>query len=318
MPRPRDAPPPFRRGVLERGSAGYPELLETVPDPPAALYWAGDPALLGRAAVAVVGARRSTRTGIRMAETLAAALADAGVVVVSGCAYGVDAAAHRGALEVGGTTVAVLAGGLDVSIVRGNRRLADGIARRGCLVTEWPDETSPQKWGFPWRNRIIAGLARITVVVEAGAKSGALSTAGHALAAGREVMAVPGHPLDEAYAGTVQLIVDGATPIRSAADVLAELVELPGVAEAMARYSAAAEPDPPTPGPLAPVDARVLDAIGHAPASLDAVAERVGVPVPTLLAALTRLELLGVVRVDPGPIYRRAAVIAADSGRKRK
>lgn len=290
----------IRAGTLRLENPDYPDLLRRMPDPPKELYWRGDPGVLSRTAVAVVGARRATRLGIAMAERLAGELASRGVVIVSGCAYGIDAAAHRAALAVGGTTVAVLAGGLDVPVVRPNRGLAARIAAEGCLVSEWPAKTEPHRWSFPVRNRIIAGLSRITVVVEAGRTSGALSTAGHALAAGREVLAVPGHPLlESSHAGSNGLIADGARPARSPDDVLEELLDLPGVEEELARYARTAAESPPDPaaaGSPGAALARVLAALESAPRPLEAVAARVGGSVPALMAALTRLELLGLVR----------------------
>ena len=165
-------------------------------------------------AVAVVGARRATGMGLEMSERLGAGLAAAGVVVVSGCAIGIDAAAHRGALEMGGATVAVLAGGHDVAVPPSNRELAARILReRGSIAGEFPDGVPVTRWSFPRRNRIIAGLARIVVIVEAARRSGALITARLALGAGREVMVVPGHPLQPEYAGSNELLADGAHPV---------------------------------------------------------------------------------------------------------
>ncbi len=294
-----------RSGTIRRGAAGYPDLLERTPDPPETLYWRGDPSVLGRPSVAIVGARRATRMGIEMAERLAGGLASRGVVVVSGCAYGVDAAAHRAALAVRGTTVAVLAGGLDVAVVRPNRRLAEEIAETGCVVSEHPAGTEPRKWSFPVRNRIVAGLARITVVVEAGPRSGTLSTAFHALAAGREVMAVPGHPLlPRSHAGANALLADGARPACSVEDVMHELGELPGLAEQIDAWARPPEPAPAdSPERLL---ARVLEILEEEPRPLESVAERVGGTLPPLMAALTRLELMGLVRAYGGRGYALA------------
>ncbi len=192
------------------------------------LYVRGDHSLLAETAVAVVGARRATGLGLEMGERLGAGLAAAGVVVVSGCAIGIDAAAHRGALEMGGATIAVLAGGHDVAVPPSNRGLATRILReRGCIAGEFPDGVPVARWSFPRRNRIIAGLARVVVVVEAARRSGALITARLALAAGREVMAVPGHPLQSEYAGSNELLADGAQPVLRVEDVLEELDGLP-------------------------------------------------------------------------------------------
>lgn len=291
-----EAPAPTSR-VLRRGGPLYPALLEATPDPPGQLHVRGDPALLLRPGVAVVGSRRATGLGMTLAEQLGAGLAEAGVVVVSGCARGIDAAAHRGALTVGGATVAVLAGGLDVAAPRATRRLAETIAARGCLVSEHPPGTPVARWSFPRRNRIIAGLARIVVVVEAAKTSGALTTARHAQAAGREVMAVPGQPLLPVAVGVNGLLADGARPVRGVADVLEELGDLPPLARPV---SSGAGPE--SPGGLA---GRLLAALTAAPASAEDLAAELGVPVRAVLAALTEIELLGLARTDAGGRFAR-------------
>lgn len=286
---------------IRRGDARYPALLGEIDHPPEVLYWEGDPGVLSRPAVAIVGSRRATDLGVRMAERLGAGLARRGIVVVSGLAYGIDAAAHRGALQMG-TTAAVLAGGLDVSVLRYNRDLADRIAGHGCLLSEWPPGTEPRKSSFPWRNRIIAGLARIVVVVEAARRSGTSSTVDHALAAGREVMAVPGNPLLATSFGANKLLVDGAKPVYSVDDVLRQLGELPELDPGPAQ-------DGPPPGPIAAAGTlagEVLDALTAAPEPLETIAGRIAAPVPALLAALTRLEILGLADAHPGQRYSRS------------
>ncbi len=280
--------------TVQRGSPEYPGLLLAISDPPECLHCAGDVGLLDRTAVAVVGSRKASQLGRAMAERLGASLAGRGVVVVSGCAVGIDASAHAGALAAGGPTVAVLGGGLDVAAPPSNRRLAARIAREGCLVTEFPPGTPPLPYHFPRRNRIIAGLARIVVVVEAALKSGALTTARHALAAGREVMAVPGHPFLPNSAGVNHLLADGARPVLSVEDVLEELGELPGVE---------APPDRTRGHPEGPPRDRILAALGEAPATAERLAEAARVPLAEALVALTGLELLGLARSYPGNLY---------------
>ncbi len=294
--------------TIRRGSRAYPPLLEEIKDPPERLWCTGDARLLSRTSVAVVGSRAATRLGIEMAERIGARLAQSGVVVVSGCARGIDAAAHRAALRAGGATIGVLAGGLDVAAPPTNRRLAGQIARHGCLVSEHPAGVPPVPYLFPLRNRIIAGLARIVVVVEAAARSGALSTARHALAAGREVMAVPAHPLLSNSAGVIGLLRDGARPVLDAVDVLEELAGLPA-AEGAELWRL--EPPPPAGLPEARVPRKVLTALGDAPLTADQLAAAVGEPFPQVLAALTELEITGLVRMGPGQRYRLAAVEAA-------
>lgn len=287
--------------TIRRGEPEYPPLLLAMPDPPESLHCAGEVGLLRGPAVAVVGSRKATPQGRAMAEHLGAGLAGRGVVVVSGCAIGIDAAAHRGALAAGGPTVAVLGGGLDVAAPPSNRGLAARIAREGCLVTEFPPGTPPLKHHFPRRNRIIAGLARITVVVEAADRSGALSTARHALAAGREVMAVPGHPLLPNSGGVNGLLVDGAHPVRAVEDVLHQLGDLPGLVGGKEETSQdAAEP---VAGPSRPPRQRLQAALGQAPLPAEHLADAARVPLVEALAALTELELLGLARAHPGNRY---------------
>jgi DNA processing protein len=232
-----------------------------------------------------------------MAERLGARLAEQGVVVVSGLAIGIDAAAHHGALAVGGPTVAVLGGGLDVAAPPANRRLAERIGREGCLVTEFPPGMPPLAHHFPRRNRIIAGLARIVIVVEATVKSGALTTARHALAAGREVMAVPGHPLMPNSVGVNGLLFDGARPVRSADDVLGELDELPDVG------GSRRPPETRTVVVEGPPRQRLMSALDKAPASAEGLARETRLTLAETLAALTELELLGLARSHPGHRY---------------
>jgi len=301
-----EAIPPGR--PLTSRHPAWPTLLARSPDPPDRLWVAGDVDLLSRPSVAVVGSRRGTGAGREMSRRIAAGLAARGVVVVSGCAYGVDAEAHRGALDVGGATVAVLGGGLDVAVPAGNRALAARIAREGCLASEHAPGVAPCKHHFPKRNRIIAGLCRIVVVVEAASRSGALITARLALEAGREVMAVPGNPLVETASGTNGLLCDGARPARSAEDVLHELEHLPGglppVSEpAVSEADPGGEPDPVRGS--TPLVRRVLEAVRQEFRSADTLAIEVGAPVGEVLAALTELELFGLVRSEPGRGYAK-------------
>lgn len=301
---------------LELDHPAYPPWLARIADPPEELWVRGDVELLAGPAVAVVGARKATGLGLRMGERIGGALALEGVVVVSGCAIGIDATAHQGALGVAGPTVAVLGGGLDVAAPSSNRGLARRIAREGCLVSEYPDGIPPRKHHFPKRNRIIAGLARITVVVEAGERSGALITARLALESGREVMAVPGHPLIAESAGANGLLVDGARPVTAPDDVFHELERLPGAAAALeaarARRSGVRldfdEPHEPDTGTDDSLAGRLGRLLGDAPETAEALAARLAVPLPVVLATLTELELTGLARVHPGGRFSRPPV----------
>ena len=286
---------------IPRPDPRYPALLRALEDAPEVLYVRGDVSLLRETAVAVVGARRATGMGLEMGERLGAGLAAAGVVVVSGCAIGIDAAAHRGALEMGGATVAVLAGGHDVAVPPSNRVLAARILReRGSIAGEFPDGVPVTRWSFPRRNRIIAGLARIVVIVEAARRSGALITARLALGAGREVMVVPGHPLQPEYAGSNELLADGAHPVLRVEDVLEELEGLPRLERARPPCPAASNARR---GRPAEIRARVRAALVEDPRAPETVSAELGLPLGVVLATLTELELLGLARVCPGQRY---------------
>ena len=281
-----------RRGVrwLPRSSRAYPPLLRAVADAPSGLFLrgAGDAELLARPSVAVVGARACSGYGAQVARTLGRDLAGAGVVVVSGLARGVDAEAHRGALEAGGPTVAVLGCGIDRDYPAAHAELARRIAETWLVVSEYALGVEPAPWRFPARNRIVAGLTRATVVVEARERSGALITADFALEEGREVYACPGEITSALSVGTNALLKLGATPLTEAGDLL----ELFGL-----RAPAGAEAD------LTPAARAVLDAL-DASLSADELVRAVSVVAGTVAAALSELELAGLVGASDG-VFRR-------------
>lgn len=278
---------------VARSDPAFPSRLRSIHDPPAGLFVRGRAALdlLGRTSVAVVGARACSGYGQAVATTLGRELAAAGVVVVSGLARGVDAAAHRGALETGttGTTVAVLGCGIDRDYPRTHAALAAAVAERGLIVSEYPPGVEPAPWRFPARNRVVAGLARATVVVEARERSGALITADLALDEGREVLAVPGEITSQLSRGTNHLLRLGATPVTCVGDVLA------AVGAAPATTSAPTEVDP----RLNPV----RDAVAQGPTTADELVRRTGVTAAEAADALAELELLGAV-VQADGVYR--------------
>jgi DNA processing protein len=273
--------------LVGRDDAGYPLDLREVYDPPPVLYVRGTlRADEGPASVAIVGSRAATPHGKALARSMARDLAAAGATIVSGLARGIDAAAHRGALDSGGRTVAVLGSGLDRVYPPENAALAAAIAEKGAVVSEFPLGTVPYPGHFPRRNRIIAGWSKAVVVVEAAQKSGALVTARVALEEGRDVLAVPGHPSQAASAGCNQLIRDGAPLVRDAQDVAREM----GLV-----FEVAPE--------AAPGD-HVLRALrGDAPSSLEELRQRSGLETPALLARLTELELAEKVRRLPGALF---------------
>lgn len=207
----------------------YPPMLCEIPDPPTLLFAVGDLTLLRRPAVAVVGSRDHSTYGGEVCRLIAEAAAGAGIVVVSGMARGLDAIAHRAALDIGGPTIGVLGNGLGVIYPAANRELYADVARHGLLLTEFPPGERPGVGAFPRRNRLISGLARVTVVIEAAAGSGTLITVGTALSQGRDVMALPGNITSPTSVGTNRLIQDGAEPLIELADLLRHYPEAGGV-----------------------------------------------------------------------------------------
>jgi DNA processing protein len=243
--------------------------------------------------VAVVGARAATLTGLEVARDLGRELAAAGVLVISGLARGIDAAAHRGALEAGGPTVAVLGCGVDLCYPPGHERLLEAVCGAGAVVSEDPPGTEPTAWRFPRRNRLIAALALGVVVVEAGERSGALSTARHAADLGREVLAVPGSVRSAQSRGTNRLIRDGAIPLLEIDDLAAALPELCLTTPRRGAGAPAALPDDPTLRAL-------LDLVGSDPVHPDQLAEATGARAAQIAVRLCALELGGWVRSLPG------------------
>lgn len=277
--------------IIDLFDAAYPERLRQITDPPLALYCEGDPAWLAKPAVAIVGSRNATLYGTSAAEALAAQLALRGLVITSGFARGIDAAAHRAALRSGGATVAVLGGGLDIEYPRGHEALRGQIAARGCRVTEFPYGMNPTRLTFPRRNRIISGLSLGVIVVEAMYQSGALITARFAMEQGREVFAVPGNIFSAASQGPHQLLRDGAKLTVTASDVLDELAAV---------FSPAALASA-TPGPAAgTAEAMVVAALGGEPVHVDELARKLVLPMTQLMPVLSILELKRCVRQHPG------------------
>ncbi len=286
--------------ALPLGAADYPAALATIGDPPPLLWALGDPMLGARPAVALVGARNASALGARMASQLAAELGAAGLVVVSGLARGIDAAAHRAALATG--TIAAQAGGVDVIYPAENAGLAAEIAARGLRLSELPPGHVPRAQDFPRRNRIISGLALAVVVVEGALRSGSLITARDALDQGREVMAVPGNPMDARAGGCNALIRDGATLVRSAADVVEALAAF------LPARSAARAPAGPVPETFQGdvLMARLIGLLGPSPVSEDLLIRDLAQPPAAVAAALLDLEMEGRVLRHPGGLVSLA------------
>lgn len=277
-----------------RDSAQYPPELLDLQYPPSELYAMGSPTALDKLRVAIVGTRNSTAYGERITRTLTRAFARAGVSVISGMARGIDGAAHRTALEEGGNTVAVLGTGIDVAYPVGHRQLHRAIAERGLVVSENPPGMKAHQGAFPKRNRIIAALAPVTIVVEAGFRSGALNTASQALELGRVVAAVPG-PIDsEQSRGSNQLLRDGAVLIAAPDDALALLGISP-------------PKDPGQTTPLLPeTEQKVWDALTPGFADIDSLPATTGLTMAECLAAVTSLEILELVDCSlAGEVRRR-------------
>lgn len=299
--------------LLLWGGPGYPAGLMDLADAPPVLWARGDTGLLQRPMVAIVGARNASSLGLRMARRLAEGLGAAGQVVVSGLARGIDAAAHEAALATG--TVAVMAGGVDVIYPEENADLAAQIAAKGCLVAEHPPGLQPQTRHFPLRNRIISGLSRAVVVVEAAARSGSLITARDAADQGREVLAVPGHPFDARAAGCNMLLRDGATLVRHVGDVTEALGLTRGAgpqagAADLIAPEAVALPGPVPPrralGEMADLHGQILARLGPSPLAEDQLIRDLAMPPSLLAPALVSLELEGRILRAPGGLVSRA------------
>ena len=278
--------------VLTLADGDYPQPLLQTPDPPALLYLRGRRELLALPALAMVGSRNATPQGVSNAEQFARAFSSAGLTIVSGLALGIDAAAHRGGLDGAGSTIAVLGTGADILYPQRNRALGDRIAREGLIVSEFPLGTPPHGSNFPRRNRVISGLARGCLVVEAALASGSLITARCAAEQGREVFAIPGSIHSPHSKGCHALIKQGAKLVESAQDLLQEL----GV-DVLAAPPAAA----------APAAAGVLAQLGYDPCDIDTLCARSGLTADVVSAMLLQLELDGKVASLPGGLYQRTS-----------
>ncbi|MFZ6676069.1 DNA-processing protein DprA [Undibacterium sp. Xuan67W] len=288
--------------VLTWADANYPRALLDIPDPPVLIYVKGRLALLDAPTIAVVGSRNATAQGIRNAEQFSEALSKAGLTISSGMAAGIDAAAHHGALRGAGSTVAVIGTGADIVYPSRNRALAHLIADGGCIVSEYPLGMPAIASNFPRRNRLISGLSKGVLVIEAAGQSGSLITARMAAEQGRDVFAIPGSIHSPLAKGCHQLIKQGAKLVDTAQDILDELRFLP-----MMRPVAASSTQT-TSASLAEItsaDQRLLDAIGYDPVHVDHLVEQVGIDVAELSGVLLTLELDGHIEQLPGGMVKR-------------
>jgi DNA processing protein len=280
--------------IAQYGSRDYPEAIaEMGDDAPLVLYMRGEMIKEDRYAIAMVGSRKSTHYGATVAEKISAELSEMGFTVISGLARGIDTAAHRGCLASGGRTLGVLGSGIDIAYPPENRGLMEKVAGSGCVLSEFPPGTPPNRENFPRRNRLISGLSMGVIVVEAGAKSGALITANCALEQGKEVFAVPGNINSPASHGPNGLIKRGAKPVTGAEDVVEELAPvLKGFLRKRRPRPAAAE--------VTGEERALCDVLSGEPMHIDAVSRKCGLSAPKALAMLLGLELKGVVKQTEG------------------
>lgn len=290
--------------------ADYPRWLLEIPDPPPVLYYRGQVNLLENQgvtpAVAIVGTRGPSDYGRRWARRLSITLAQVGFTIVSGLAEGIDTEVHQSCLDAGGRTIAILGTGVDVVYPYFNRKLSEQIAKQGLLVSEHPAGTQPDRTHFPRRNRIIAGLCRATLVIEAPQKSGSLITARLANEYGREVYALPGTLDNHRAKGCLTLLSQGAQIILGEAELLAALGTLPQLDKPSAanQLSLLATPAP-EPVDLEPALRQVLHAVALEPIGFDAIVQNAGLATGSVLSALAQLELMGLVSQLPGMRYQR-------------
>lgn len=297
----------FNIHLTALNTVDYPEALATITDPPHLLYVRGTMLPADAKAIAIVGSRQCTPYGKRVTEKLAGDMARAGYTIVSGLARGIDGAAHRGAIDAGGRTIAVLAGGLSSIYPPEHADLAAEVAEHGALIAETPMAMQPQRGMFHARNRLISGLARAVVIIEANERSGALITARHAAEQGREVFAIPANVDSVTSAGNLRLLRQGARLIRHADDLLEDLQgisvpeSIPAARGEPARQTLSA---PTKPAGLEPIPSSIWDFLDE-PKHVDAITRAVGLPISELSRMLTTMELKKIVRRLPGNHYER-------------
>ena len=279
---------------LTWNSHGYPKYLQEISQPPPLLYYKGTITTADDLAIAIVGTRNVTKYGKQITKDTAAYLAGNGITVVSGLARGVDGIAHRAALETGGRTLAVLGSGVDVIYPPEHRQLANEIMKSGAIISDYPPGTKPDGINFPPRNRIISGLSRGTVVIEAGERSGALITAKFALEQGRDVYAVPGSVLSQMSKGTNNLIAEGATPMTNPA-IITEAMNLKGEIDRPKRERIV----------LTSNEVNILRVLGSETMHIDEICAKTSMEIEKLTADLTMMELKGIIERDGGMEYRR-------------
>lgn len=284
--------------IISINCRGYPELLQHIHEPPPFLYIKGDPDLLNSNCLGIVGARASTTYGQRVAHSMAKQLSSLGLTITSGMALGIDAAAHKGALEAGGSTIAVLGCGLDVIYPRQNNKLYHQIAKEGAVVSEYPFGTQPEPFRFPARNRIISGLSLGLLVVEAARKSGSLITAHLAMEQGREVFAVPGQVDSFKSEGTHGLLKNGAKLVHTVDDILEELAPMVHWQENEQDQEKRKAPE------LNQEEQALFNCLDTYPQNIDSLMEKSGLAADTVQQVLLTLELKNLIISLPGSQYQ--------------
>ncbi len=288
----------LRLKVVTLADENYPEPLRAIPDPPPVLYLRGEYIEKDKLAIAIVGTRKATSYGRRIAQQFAGELGRLGFTIVSGLAEGIDTAAHRGALKVNARTIAVLGSGFARPYPQSNQKLLEEIVECGCALTEFAPDVAPDKWTFPQRNRIISGLSRGVLVVEAPEDSGALITARWALEHNREVFAVPGPITTESHRGCHQLIKSGAKLVESVTDILEEFKDL------RALFTVRRERPAPVQKPtLSPLEEKIFSVLEFEPMHFDEIVSRTGLSVSEVSEGLLTLSLQGVVQELEGKHY---------------
>ena len=287
--------------ILSLKDKNYPTNLKYIYDPPLKLYIKGKILPEDNIAVAIIGSRRATHYGLKNAETLSFQLAAKGITIISGLARGVDSAAHRGALEAGGRTIAVLGSGLNVIYPPENEKLAQEVAQNGAVISEFPQDTPPFKQNFPRRNRIISGLSLGVVVVEAAKRSGALITANCALEQGREVFALPGKIDSFTSQGTHDLIKHGAKLVESTEDIIEELEPLMSeyIKQAKSESKATVKPN------LLDEEKQIYSCLSSDPTHIDEIMQKVDLSYGRLLTNLLKLQHKKLVKELPGKVFAR-------------
>ncbi|MBI5117716.1 DNA-protecting protein DprA [Candidatus Poribacteria bacterium] len=290
--------------VITFGNPDYPERLKTIPDPPPIIYVKGALVPGDANAISIVGSRRATHYGKMAAAKFAEDLGRMGFCIVSGLAYGVDAAAHKGALAGGGRTIAVLGSGVDVVYPKANQKIYDQIPSSGALISEFPMGTQPDARFFPMRNRIVSGLSLGTLVIEAPRKSGALITVRHALDQGREVFAIPGNIFSPYSEGCHKLIKDGAKLVENIYDIIEE-VERNLVGIQMTGREDHVEEEVRTPAPMSPNEKKVFNFLSMTPSHIDEIGETCDLTASQTASSLVTLEIRGLIQQLPGKLFIR-------------